>query len=78
MLLLVAHKLIRHPLAMIKFPDAEKLESYAQLINQHEPEVDDVIGFMDSLSLISECTSQRCWSKTVCTVVTTVTLWSGW
>jgi len=58
MLVLVVHKLIRHLLAMIKFPDVEKMESYAQLINICEPEVDDVIGFMDGLSLTSACTSE--------------------
>jgi hypothetical protein len=56
MLSRVVCKLIRHPLARVQFPDAEKMEYFARLIHQHEPEVDDVIGFMDSLSLISVCT----------------------
>jgi hypothetical protein len=34
------------------------LEYYAQLIHQREPAVDDVIGFMDGVSLTSECTSE--------------------
>ena len=58
MLHLVVRKLKRHPMAAVKFPDAEKMEYFARLINQREPEVDDVIGFMDGLSLVSECTSE--------------------
>ena len=54
----VVHKLIRHPLARVQFPNAEKMEYFARLIHQREPEVDDVIGFMDGLSLTSECTSE--------------------
>ena len=44
-------------MAAVQFPDAEKMEYFARLIHQREPEVDDVIGFMDGLSLVSECTS---------------------
>jgi hypothetical protein len=58
MLSKVVHKLIRHLLARVKFPDAEKMEYFARLIHQPEPKVDDVIGFKDGLSLISECTSE--------------------
>jgi len=58
MLLLVVCKLKRHPMAAVKFPDAAKMEYFARLIHQCEPEVDDVIGFMDGLSLVSECTSE--------------------
>ena len=58
MLKLVVKKLKRHPLACVRFPNAEKMEYYAQLIHQREPAVDDVIGFMDGVSLTSECTSE--------------------
>jgi hypothetical protein len=34
------------------------MEYFARLIHQLEPDVDDVIGFMDGLSLTSECTSE--------------------
>jgi hypothetical protein len=57
MLPLVVGKLKRHPMAAVKFLDADKMEYFACIINHHELEVDDVIGFMDSLSLVSECTS---------------------
>jgi hypothetical protein len=59
MLLLVVRKLFRHPLAMVHFPDADKMAMFARLINLREPEVNDVIGFMDGISLSSECTSEQ-------------------
>jgi hypothetical protein len=58
MLLLVVEKLKRHPLARVKFPDVDQMASFAGQIKSREPEVDDVIGFMDGLSLTSECTSE--------------------
>jgi hypothetical protein len=58
MLMLVVQKLKRHPLAEVRFPNAERMAYYAQLIHQREPEVVDVIGFMDGVSLSSECTSE--------------------
>jgi hypothetical protein len=54
----VVQKLIRHPLARVPFPNAERMEYFARQIHQCEPEVDDVIGFMDGLSLTSECASE--------------------
>jgi hypothetical protein len=53
-LLLVVYKLKRHPLAEVKFPDMEKMESFACQINEHEPIVNNVIGFLDGFSLQSE------------------------
>jgi hypothetical protein len=58
MLLLVVHKLKRHPVVEVKFPDAEKMERFAHQINEHEPIVNNVIGFMDGLALQSKCTSE--------------------
>ncbi len=55
---LVVHKLMRCPLARIDFPDVEKMKNFAHLINQHEPEEDDVIGFMDGVALATECSSE--------------------
>jgi len=74
MLNLVVKKLKRHLLACIRFPNAEQLEYYAQLIHEWEPAVDDVIGFVDGVSLTSECTPSL-WCKTQCIVDTTVTPW---
>jgi len=52
MLKLVVKKLKRHPLARVKFPNAEQMEYYAQLIHEQEPAVDDVIGFMDYYNVV--------------------------
>jgi len=59
MLRLVVTKLQHHPLAKVKFPSEEKMVHFAQLIQEREPAVDDVIGFMDGLALTSECTSDE-------------------
>jgi hypothetical protein len=48
---LVVQKLKRHPLARVKFPDVDKMASFARQIQIYEPKVDDVIGFMYGLSL---------------------------
>jgi hypothetical protein len=58
MLSLVVQKLKRHPWARVKFPDVDQMASFARQIKSREPEVDDVIGFMDGLLLTSECTSE--------------------
>jgi len=59
MLLLVVEKLKRHPLARVKFLDVDQMASFARQIKSCEPEVDDVIGFMDDLSLTSEMLEQN-------------------
>jgi hypothetical protein len=56
MLSLVVEKLKRHRLARVKFLDVDQMASFARQIKSHEPEVDNVIGFMDGLLLTSECT----------------------
>jgi DDE superfamily endonuclease len=58
MVRLVVKKLKNHPLAKVRFPDADKMALFAQLIQGREPSVDDVIGFLDGLSLASECSSE--------------------
>lgn len=35
------------------------MQEFARMIELREPSVDDVIGFMDGLSLSSECTDER-------------------
>ena len=32
---------------------------FASMINNREPSIDDVIGFMDGISLATDCTSER-------------------
>ncbi len=45
-----------HPFAMVKFPDNAKMREYADMIQARELLVDDIIGFMDGISFLTECT----------------------
>jgi len=36
------------------------------MINNHEPSIDDFIGFMDGVSLATECTSERVIQNAFC------------
>jgi hypothetical protein len=51
MLWLVVKKLKNHPLAKVRFPKAEKMASFALLIQAREPSVDDF--WMSCLLLLS-------------------------
>jgi hypothetical protein len=57
MLKLVVKKLKKNEHAQIKWPTDTKVEDYAQMIEAREPLAVDVIGFMDGLSVHTECTS---------------------
>jgi hypothetical protein len=35
------------------------MREYADMVQQREPEVEDIIGFMDGVSFSSECTDER-------------------
>jgi hypothetical protein len=56
MLKRIVKTLQMHLWSRVKFPDAEKMREYATMVHAREPSVDDVIGFMDGVSLSSECT----------------------
>ena len=55
----VCKNLAAHPLAEVRFPNDERKKQFAAQIQQWEPSIDDVIGFMDGLSLATEYTSER-------------------
>ena len=55
MLELTCRKLKQHHAARIKFPTHAEMEDYSQLIQQREPTVTNVIGFIDGLSIPVEC-----------------------
>ena len=55
----VCTHLAAHPLAEVRFPNDEKMKRFAEQIQLREPSIDDVIGFMDGLSLATECTSEQ-------------------
>jgi hypothetical protein len=56
MLSKVVRELQNHPFAQVQFPDEHKMREYADMVQQRELEVDNIIGFMDGVSFLSECT----------------------
>jgi hypothetical protein len=56
---MAVRRLRNNPLARVQFPNEEKMQQFADMINLCEPESSNVIGFMDGLSLTTECTSER-------------------
>jgi hypothetical protein len=56
---LIMKRIIRalknHPDARIKFPNNQEMAHFAEMINQREPTVDDVIAFLDGVSLHVQC-----------------------
>jgi len=46
-------------MAKVQFPDKDTMAKFAEQLQLREPSIDDVIGFMDGLSLATECTSER-------------------
>jgi len=59
MLKRAVRRLANHPIAEVRFPGAEKMRQFARMVQAREPLVDDVIGFMDGVSIPSECTDER-------------------
>jgi hypothetical protein len=60
MLGLAVHRLADNPIAEVRFPSAEKMHRFIGMVQSREPLVDDVIGFMDGVSIPAECTGERC------------------
>jgi hypothetical protein len=48
-----------HPIAWGEFSNEDEMQQFSQLVNICEPTVTDVIGFMDSVSFIYKCTSEK-------------------
>jgi len=59
MLSRVVRNLRVHPMARIQFPNNEKMAEFAAMVQQREPLVDDVIGFMDGVSFTTQSTDER-------------------
>jgi hypothetical protein len=74
MLRLAVRRLANHPIAEVRFPCAEKMRRFARMVQARKPLVDDIIGFMDGVSIPSQCTDEHL-SRMHSTVVTTATLW---
>ena len=59
MLWLVIRRLSNHPIAQVRFPDHQKMQQFAEMVQLRAPIMSDVIGFMDGVSIPSECTDER-------------------
>jgi hypothetical protein len=74
MLSKVVRKLWNHLFAQVRFPDEHKMREYADMVQLREPEVDDdIIGFMDGISFLSECTDEQIEQNAF--IVDTATQW---
>ena len=51
----VVRVLRRYPISRVKFPSNEDMVSFANMVQRREPTVDDVIGFLDGVSLHVQC-----------------------
>jgi hypothetical protein len=59
MLRKVVRRLRSHPITQVKFPDAAKMREFADMVQEREPLVGDIIGFMEGVSFSAECTDKR-------------------
>ncbi len=59
MLQLIVRRLSDHPIAQVKFPDPVKMRQFADMVQLRAPIVNDVISFMDGVSIPAECTDER-------------------
>jgi hypothetical protein len=52
----VVRRLRSHPIAQVKYPDATtKMREFPDMVQEIEPLVSDIIGFMDGVSFPAEC-----------------------
>ena len=59
MMILLCKKLKNNASAKISFPDDDKMAEFAAIVNMREPTVDNVIGFVDGLSLAVQCSDDE-------------------
>jgi len=57
MIKLAIRKLAKNSFAMVKFPNEDEMELFAEMIHNREPTVSDVIGFTDGVSIPIQCSS---------------------
>jgi hypothetical protein len=48
-----------HPFVRVKFPNREQMREFANMARMREPMADNIIGFMDGVSFLVECTNDR-------------------
>ena len=59
MLQLIVRQLSDHAIAQVKIPDPVKMRQFADMVQLRAPIVNNVIGFMDGVSIPAECTDER-------------------
>jgi hypothetical protein len=59
MLRRAVERLSDDPIAAVRFPSVEKMREFARMVQARAPIVDDIIGFMDGVSIPAECTDER-------------------
>jgi hypothetical protein len=59
MLRLAVRRIFDNPIAEVRIPSPEKMLQFAGMVQSREPLVDDVIGFMDGVSIPAECTDEH-------------------
>jgi DDE superfamily endonuclease len=55
MMKVICKLLRRHPAAEVSFPDDDLMRIYARMVQSREPMINNVIGFVDGLSLSVQC-----------------------
>jgi hypothetical protein len=48
-----------HDSTKVSFQSPENMKQFALMVNNREPAISEVIGFLDGISFKSECTSER-------------------
>ncbi len=48
-----------HPFTRVQFPNREKMREFTNMVKMRESMVDDIIGFIDSVSSPAKCTNKR-------------------
>ena len=59
MLKKVVRRYRSHPIAQVKFPDTAKMREFVDMVQEREPLVSNIIGFMDGVSFPAEYTDKR-------------------
>jgi hypothetical protein len=72
---IIPWKLRHHAFSKVVFPDEEKMAEYVTMVQLREPVAHDVIGFVDGVAVLSECSSETT-EQMQCTVGINPIQWS--
>ena len=59
MLLKTGRLINGNPFAKVKFPSNAKMREFADMVQEREPLVDNILGFMDGVFFLTQCASAR-------------------